>query len=267
MQVPIMQFLSYTLITLPYTYFLNRFLTPKRNRRQSILGCYIVLFILTIIICSVFYEKAAWKPILTVLTLYLCTQLFYTGTQVKKIVAPFLIVALSILVEVPYDYIVIYVMKIKVVEIYQSSTQFFLFQLLVNILLLIIFKFLLGIFEQKGYFTKRYAPLIMIISVQFFMTVTCISQIQFMELIHIDLVERMQYAIVMFIVSIITDISALYFLKHLYQKTKVELSVQKMEKEYAELLTQYLDDRQNEVYRYLRHDIMNYLIHNEEQLL
>lgn len=259
----VMTILGYSLVSLPYCYFLNRFLVPKYNKNVIIFLYWFTFFLFSAGIYVYLFDQAAVKPILMALELYVSNVFLYKGTKLKKLIAVLIMLPTSVLLELPFSFGIAFIAKLDTDYLFHSY-WFILLQIVSDILLFLFLKLELLLFKDQGNYIKKYASLFVVICAQYFMIVFCWSQLQLMEIVKTPFMERAQYIFIMAIISFVLDIVLLYLLHKLYHKTKMDIVIQKMELEYQILLDEYIEDKNDdEVFRFLRHDIMNFMIHGK----
>lgn len=256
-------FIGYALIAISALYFYTNFLKPKFTRMKTALLCLGFNLICTWITARFFYLEAELKPFIFIVGMYPCMFILYKDTLYKMLIAPIIVVAIMIVSEIPIDYLLIFILKMDLKSIVQAPYYFSL-QLLVIIIQFILSVLVIRLFKRGEKIFQRYGAMISIMSIQFFIAVTCVSQIQLMEGIHSSKPEKMKYLLVMLLISLIVYGFMLILIGRLYARVKLEISMHKFKELYGRLLEEYnKQDVNDEILRYLRHDLTNYIMNNK----
>ena len=262
MSISWMHLLGYLLAIIPYVFFMNHYLTPKYSKRWTTLLSSMILLITIVITIFTMFDKMIGKLIISLCSIYFIILCLYDGTLIKKIISPIIMVTGIVVVELPLDYILIYLLKWDMNLVMENSFLFLLLQCVLNLTNLFLFKTLIYLLNKEIHVSRRYIGIYLIFSIQFFAVIYLVNQIPFMTTFHMRMEKRIYYIVIMLLIDIGTNIFMMIYLHSLYKKTKTELSIELLEKEYRRILKEY-QETNKEAYQYLRHDIMNYLMKQE----
>lgn len=264
MPVHIATLIGFELNIIPFLYFLDHFLKPKYNRIRT--GVYSGLIISVTILCNViplFYMDMPIKTVCILGGLYISVICFYTGNLFRKITAPFLMISILMVVEMPIDFILLHIFDMDLTILQDNAFLFLIIQTLYNVVVLLVCMIIFKLAEHHV-FLHQQPRLFCMMTILLFLQIADVTMIQMMSFYQRPLQEAFFILLICAILIVCLIIMILYELKQLYQRTKVEYSMKKLEIEYQKLLAEYMEVN-DDTYRYLRHDLMNLLLQNQYQ--
>lgn len=261
MSISIINIIGFMLTAFPCIYFLNCYLKPRYERLKTWIYCLAIIELMIIAAALFIFEEMALKGAIFLLSLYACEIIFYEGSMVRKITAPWLMVAIMLLTEIPFDYVLVYILKLDLTTYMQNAPLLLMIRIIYNALVWYNGYFILKITNHAS-ILKKEPQLYVLMCLQLLIEAVSVSMMQIMGIYKQSFQIRMLTVSILGFAVLVIGVLMLYYLHNLYRRTKLELSMDKMKIEYDKVLAGYLKEN-DEVYRYLRHDIMNYLIHNE----
>lgn len=264
MPIHIATLIGFELNILPFLYFLDQFLKPRYNQIRT--WIYSSLVISFTILCNVipfFYTDMPIKTLCVLAGLYITVMFFYTGSIFRKITAPFLIISILMVVEMPMDFILLHIFDMDLTILQENAFLFLFIQALYNIVVLLVCMIIFKL-AKHHMFLYQQPRLFCMMTILLFLQIADVTMIQMMSFYQRPLQEAFYVLLICAILIVCLIILILYELKQLYHRTKVEYTMKKLEIEYQSLLEEYMEVN-DDTYRYLRHDVMNLLLQKQYQ--
>lgn len=238
-----------------YAWYMIRFLTPKYSNKSYLLLFGIILFCNAILnfIAPYFYIK----PLIYFMVYLGITFIFFKDTFERKFLCIIFLIAGSLCLEMFINFYMEYVLHLNIINIMNTYHAHTLY-IVLNIAQVVLFSIIIRLFKNKVTTSVSYTKIYIAFGIQLYLVVTSFTQVQLVD----NGMQNFIFYLINFIITLCMNVYVLYSLYKIYKRQKQEEALLLVKQSYQELLDFYLKDVYDEdMMRYVRHDIINYLEH------
>lgn len=254
--------INYMINFFSYTFFMNRFFHLKYNRKLTNIVSTIMYIIVLVLTLPSYIDVFFYKPVIVISAIYILVFTLYSGSFIKKAICPFILLAVALIIEIPFDFLLIYGFNLSPYKVLHTPS-FYLVQVLVNVLSFIIYYYIAKITNNTIHIYGKYKLLFFLMTIQTFTIIISISQ----SLVVVNEPSKKESAktflLIIIIAIMIIDFIIFYLIRKFNRSAKLELALQKIQVEYDKSLESYQQVNDDEYIRCLRHDILNFLQHKK----